>query len=407
MKNKIAYIGCLSLIGMITTEFGVIGILPQLAEHYGITIDKAGLLLSAYALVVALAGPFMTMFASGFNRKNLMALTMGIFLITGIVSALAPPFWLLMTIRVLPAFLHPVLVSTAVAAATDNADKQDAHKMMAIVIGGIGIATITTIPMASYIAGLFNNWQFSFIVQAAISFIVLMAIIALLPSMPVAEKKSYRTQLGILKKPVFLASAVFSFLMIGSIFTTYSYFADYLSKVNRMNEETISLMLLLFGATGVLGNYVAGKLLSRQVTRTTAIFLIALMLITVPLYFSGPMSVPTILLIAVWGFLQTPCFLTAQAYMIETAPEAQEFANSISISFGNLGISIGTAVSGLFIASYGIQSTPLVMFSFAAAALLMMLVKKKLEVVPSRYKDGPQAEDSLHAKDSIHAKDGE
>lgn len=364
---------------MITTEFGVIGILPQVAEHYRITIDKAGLLLSAYALVVAVAGPFMTMFASGFNRKNLMALTMGIFLVTGIVSAMAPPFWLLMIIRVLPAFLHPVLVATAVAAATDAADKKDAHKMMAIVIGGIGIATITTVPFATYMAGVFNNWQFSFLVQAVISFVVLAAIITLLPSMPVTQKKSYRTQLGILKKPVFIASALFSFLMIGSIFTTYSYFADYFSKVNGMDEKTISLMLLLFGVTGVLGNYVAGKLLSRQITRTTAIFLIALILITVPLYFSGSMSFSTVLLIAVWGFLQTPCFLTAQAYMIDTAPEAQEFANSISISFGNLGISIGTAVSGIFIASYGIQSTPIIMFCFAVAALLMMLIKKKLE----------------------------
>lgn len=379
MKNKIAYIGCLSLIGMITTEFGVIGILPQLAEHYEITIDKAGLLLSAYALVVALAGPFMTMFTSGFNRKKLMALTMGIFLVTGIVSSLAPPFWLLMTIRVLPAFLHPVLVATAVAAATDATDKKNAPKMMAIVIGGIGIATITTVPFATYISGVFNNWQFSFMIQAAISFVVLIAIITLLPSMPVTEKKSYRKQLGILKKPIFIASALFSFLMIGSIFTTYSYFADYLSKVNGMDEQTISLMLLLFGIAGVLGNYVAGKLLSKHITRTTAFFLVALILVTVPLYFSGPTSAATVLLIAIWGFIQMPCFLTAQAYMIETAPEAPEFANSISISFGNLGISIGTAVSGFFIASYSIHSTPFIMFCFAGAALVMMVVKKKLE----------------------------
>ena len=101
----------------------------------------------AYAMVVALAGSFMTVFAAGFNRKYLMASTMTIFLITGIVSSLAPPFWLLMTVRVLPAFVHPVLVSTAVAAATDTAEQKDAHKMMAIVIGGISIATIITVPL--------------------------------------------------------------------------------------------------------------------------------------------------------------------------------------------------------------------------------------------------------------------
>lgn len=379
MKHKIAYIGCLSLIGMITTEFGVIGILPQVADYYQISIDKAGMLLSAYAMVVALAGPLMTMFASGYNRKYLMALTMAIFLITGIVSSLAPPFWLLMTVRVLPAFLHPVLVSAAVAAATSTADQKDAHKMMAIVIGGISIATITTVPFAAYIAGVFNSWQSSFMVQAAISLIVLIAILVLLPSMPAGEKKSYRSQLSILKKPVFIASSLFAFFMIGSIFSTYSYFADYLNKVNGMDEKTISLMLLLFGLTGVLGNFVAGKLLTRNITTITAMFLIGLIAVSVPLYFSGPMSVVTVLLIAVWGFLQTPCFLTSQAYMIETAPEAPEFANSISISFGNLGISIGTAIGGLSIASYGIHSTPWIMFVFGIAALVMMVIKKRLE----------------------------
>ncbi|WP_242667492.1 MFS transporter [Flavobacterium sp. AJR] len=378
-KKKIAYIGSLSLIGMITTEFGVIGILPQIASYYHINISTAGLLLSAYAITVAIAGPFMTMFTSGINRKTLMAVTMLIFLLTGIVSSFAPPFWLLMVVRILPAFLHPVLVSNAVAAATSSADKKVAHQMMAIVMAGIGIATITTVPFATYIAGLFDNWQLSFMVQASISLVVLVAIIILLPSMPIKEKKSYGSQLKILTKPTFLVSAFFSFLMIGGLFSTYSYFADYLSKVNHMNPKTIGLMLLLFGSTGVLGNFLAGKLLTKDITKTTAAFLIGLLMICIPIYYSGTMSFSTVLLIAVWGFLQTPCFLTAQAYMIETAPEAPEFANSLAISFGNLGISFGTAIGGLFINNYGVQSTPWVMFAFCTLALVMMLLKKLIE----------------------------
>ncbi|KFF23461.1 MFS transporter [Chryseobacterium vrystaatense] len=378
-KNKIAYIGSLSLIGMITTEFGVIGILPQIASYYHISISTAGLLLSAYAITVAIAGPFMTMFTSGFNRKTLMAVTMFIFLITGIVSSLSPPFWLLMAVRILPAFLHPVLVSNAVAAATGSADKKAAHQMMAIVIAGIGIATITTVPLATYIAGLFNSWQSSFMVQASISLVVLLAIITLLPSMPVKDKKSYGSQLKILTKPVFLMSAFFSFLMIGAIFSTYSYFADYLSKVNGMDSQTISVMLFVFGAAGVIGNFLAGKLLTKSITKTTAAFLVGLLIICLPLYFSGPMSFSTVLLIAAWGFIQTPCFLTSQAYMIEAAPEAPEFANSIAISSGNLGISFGAAIGGLSISNFGAQSTPWIMFALSFAALVMMLFKKIIE----------------------------
>jgi predicted MFS family arabinose efflux permease len=376
MKNKIAYIGCLSLIGIISTEFGVIGILPQIADYYRITIDKAGILLSAFAMVVAIAGPFLTVFTSSVNRKKLMIFSMMIFLITGIVSSLSPPFWILLLVRLLPAFLHPALVSAAVGAATASVDKKHAHQMMAIVIGGVGIATITTVPFATFIAGVFNSWQASFLVQTVISLIVVLAIWLGMPSMPVREQKGYGTQLKILTKPLFIASSLFTFLMNGTMFTTYSYFADYLGKINGMAPKTVSLMLLLFGITGVLGNFVAGKFLSKNITVTAASFLTGLTLISIPIYFSGTMSLWVILLIAIWGFFHTPCFLTGQAYMIETAPEAPEFANSISISFGNLGISLGTAISGFYIAAYGLHSAPWVMLAFGSLALLTLVIKE-------------------------------
>jgi MFS family permease len=92
--KKYAYIGCLGFIAVITTEFGVIGILPQIAEHYKISIDKAGYLLSAFALIIALTGPFMTLLTSGIDRKKIMLTAIFMFLITGIVSSFSPPFWL-------------------------------------------------------------------------------------------------------------------------------------------------------------------------------------------------------------------------------------------------------------------------------------------------------------------------
>lgn len=138
-------------------------------------------------------------------------------------------------------------------------------------------------------------------------------------------------------------------------------------------------MLLVFGITGVLGNFVAGKMLSKNITITTASFLIGLTLISIPIYYAGSMSPWVVVLIAIWGFFHTPCFLTGQAYMIQTAPEAPEFANSISISFGNLGISLGTAISGLSIAHYGLHSAPWVMLSFGGLALVTLIIKEIME----------------------------
>ncbi|WP_286777030.1 MULTISPECIES: MFS transporter [Sphingobacterium] len=98
--KKYAYIGALGFLAVITTEFGIIGILPQLADHYHISIDKAGYLLSAFALIIAITGPFMTLLASGFDRKKVMLTAIAIFLVTAIVSSLSPPFWLLLIVRI-------------------------------------------------------------------------------------------------------------------------------------------------------------------------------------------------------------------------------------------------------------------------------------------------------------------
>lgn len=195
--KKIAFVGCLGLIGIITTEFGVIGILPQIADHYHISIDKAGLLLSAFALVIALTGPFMTLFTSGFDRKKIMMISIAMFLLTGIVSSFAPPFWLLIIVRMLPAFLQPVFISNAIAAAVANADKSQEYRLAGIVVGGIAIAMVTTVPFATYMASVFN-WQASFGVQAVVTAIALVGIYKILPPMHPQEKKSYGTQLKVL-----------------------------------------------------------------------------------------------------------------------------------------------------------------------------------------------------------------
>src|SRR2546423_1867041 len=101
--KRILYVLALGVFGTITTEFGVIGILPQLADFFKITIDKAGWLLSAFALVVALLGPFMVLLFSRLNRKYAISLALSLFIISNLISAIAPSYSILLLARVLPA----------------------------------------------------------------------------------------------------------------------------------------------------------------------------------------------------------------------------------------------------------------------------------------------------------------
>lgn len=376
--KKFAYIGCLGFIAVITTEFGVIGILPQIAEHYKISIDKAGYLLSAFALIIALTGPFMTLITSGFDRRKVMLTAISIFLITGIVSSFSPPFWLLMLVRVLPAFLQPVYIATALSVAVSKADKKHENQMMSIVFSGVAIAMVTTVPFATWLSSVYS-WESSFIIQTIVSLTALIVIYFLLPSIPVKEKQSYGSQLKILVQPTFIISIAMNFFMITAWFSTYSYFADYLNKAKGMDMTTISYMLFLFGIIGVFANWIAGKMLSKSVTKTTAFFLSGTILVPVLLYLSEGNFAANIIVIVIWGFLYSPSFLNASTYMISSVPQSMEFANSLATSFGNLGVTLGTTLGGFMIINRGVEYNPWISFIFGILAFLMIILRKIVE----------------------------
>lgn len=376
--KKYAYIGCLGFIAVITTEFGVIGILPQIAEHYQIGIDKAGWLLSAFALIIALTGPFMTLLMSGFDRRKVMLAAISIFLFTAVVSSLSPPFWLLMLVRILPAFLQPVYIATALSVAVSGADEKQVNKLMGIVFIGVALAMVTTVPFATWLASIWI-WESSFIIQGAVSTVALAVIYFLLPPMPVREKKSYKSQLKILTQPTFLVSTAMNFFMITAWFSTYSYFADYLNKAKGMDGTMVSYMLFLFGIIGVFSNWIAGKMLSWNVSKTTALFLSGTVIMPFLLYFSGDSLPANIISIAIWGFLYSPSFQNASTYMISSVPGSLEFANSLATSFGNLGVTLGTTLGGWMIVTKGASYNPWIGFVFGMLAFLMIILRSILE----------------------------
>lgn len=381
--KKFAYIGCLGFIGVITTEFGVIGILPQIAQHYHITIDIAGYLLGAFALVIALTGPFITLLMSRYDKRKVMLASIAIFVFTGLVSSFSPPFWLLMVVRILPAFLQPVYIANALSVAVAQSDKRNENELMGIVFSGVAIAMVTTVPLATYLASIWS-WEVSFMLQTVVSIIAWLGIFFVLPPMPVKEKKSYGSQLKVLRKPVFLASIAMNFFMITAWFSTYSYFADYLNNAKQMDDTQMSGMLFLFGIVGVFSMWIAGKMLNKNITKTTGFFLSGTIVIPILLFLSGTHLWATIGVIMIWGFLYAPSFLNASTYMISSADGNLEFANSLATSFGNLGIFLGSFLGGWVIVTYGVIYTPVISIVFGILALSMMALKSYFEKHPTK-----------------------
>jgi predicted MFS family arabinose efflux permease len=258
---------------------------------------------------------------------------------------------------------------------------------MSIVFSGVAIAMVTTVPFATWIASLWS-WEYSFLIQSIVSLIALIAIYFVLPSMPVKEKKTYGSQTKILTQPTFIISTAMNFFMITAWFSTYSYFADYLNKAKGMDSTMVSYMLFLFGIIGVFANWIAGKMLGKNITLTTVFFLSGTIIMPILLYWSDGTMITTIIAIGIWGFLYSPSFLNASTYMISSAPHSLEFANSLATSFGNLGVTLGTTLGGWTIIRYGVQYNPWIGLFFGLLAFLMIglrsMIERKKKMITAR-----------------------
>lgn len=369
VMNRSIYIMALGAFGIITTEFGVIGILPALAKEFSISIDTAGWLLSAFALTVALTGPFTTALTARINRKTILAMVLAVFVVSNILSAFSPSFAFMMFARILPAFLHPVFWAVAASVAAREAGPKDAPKAVATVMAGLSIATVLGVPLTTYMADLFN-WKASFYLAAFINLIAFAGMILLVPSMPVSKEKTGKNQSAILRSPFLWVKLSTTMVMLAGMFATYSYLAEFLSKITQMSGAEISIMLLVFGVTGIAGNWAMGVWLSKNVMLTTRIFLLSLVFTHILAFQFGGYFVPMVLILSVWGFIHTGGFLAANIHLTAYMPQQSlELVNSLLPSFYNAGITAGSLMGGYVIAHYGTRQViwmaiPLLLLAF-------------------------------------------
>jgi predicted MFS family arabinose efflux permease len=141
-NNLLIAILTIGVFAIINTEMGVIGILPLVAQHFQISISKAGLLVSIFALAVAVSGPIMPILFSGVNRKKVMLFVLGIFLLGNIVSVFASSFIVLLIARVVPAFFHPIYCSLAFTVAAGSVSREDAPKAVSKVFVGVSAGMV-------------------------------------------------------------------------------------------------------------------------------------------------------------------------------------------------------------------------------------------------------------------------
>lgn len=348
----LVFILTVGVFGIINTEMGVVGILPLIAEKFQVSVPQAGWTVGAFALVVALSAPVLPLLFSGIDRKKVMLLTLGLFTLSNVVSMFTSNFTVLLVSRVLPAFLHPVYVSMAFTVAAASVSKEKAPKAVSRVFIGVSAGMVLGVPVTSFIASEVS-FSMAMLFFTTVNALVLVATLLFIPSMPVKERLSYGTQLRVLGKRITWHSILAVTLINGAMFGFFSYMSDYLKTVTEVTYTVISVLLLIYGLANILGNVLAGKLLSTQATRSIIVVPLALLAFYFCLFLWGEWVAVASAVLFVLGVLAGMSSNNMQYLITEAAPEAPDFANGLFLLSANLGTTVGTAVCGLFISGLG------------------------------------------------------
>ncbi|MET1173368.1 MFS transporter [Paenibacillus amylolyticus] len=353
-NNLFIFILTLGVFGILNTEMGVIGILPQIAEQFNVSVSQAGLLVSLFALAVAISGPILPLVFSRFNRRGVMLLVLGVFVISNIFSIFATNFTFAIIARVIPAFLHPVYISIALTAAASSVSEKEIPKAVSKVIMGVSAGIVLGVPITTFIASIasIDAAMTFFAIVNAVAFI---GVLLFVPSMPVRERLSYGSQLRVLKKAITWQSIVAVIFVNAATAGVYSYFAEYLATITHISGKGLSLMLVIFGAASLFGNVLGGRLLSENAIKSVMIYPFVFGVVYIFLFFMGQFTVPMFIIVVIWGVLYAIASNISQYWITSAAPEAPEFANGLFLTSGNLGVTIGTTVGGLFISGMGVR----------------------------------------------------
>lgn len=352
-----------------TSEFIPIGLLTSIADDFAITESKAGLLITIYAWVVALASlPLMMAFAKTENKKLMLSLV-ALFTASHILSGFSNSYVMLMISRIGVACSHAVFWSIVTPLAVHVAPEGHRSTALSMIITGSSIAMIVGLPLGRAV-GLMVGWRVTFLLIAILSAIVLCLLAAFLPKVPSDNNISLKTLPTLVSTPALLCIFVMTALTITGHFTAYSYIEPFLGQAAGFTNGEITMVLSAFGVIGVIVSVLFSKYYDRHQFAFLRVAVLGICICTLLLGISSGNSFIMVFTCLLWG-LSINCFnISLQSCIIDYSPFGTAIAMSIYSGIYNVGIGAGALVGGIVCSHIGI---PFVGYVGGAVSLVSAL----------------------------------
>ncbi|MBT2598971.1 MULTISPECIES: MFS transporter [Oceanobacillus] len=378
-RNTILAIFMIGTFAIGMTEYVVTGLLTQFATDLDVPVSTTGLLLSVYAISVAVFGPILRMVTVKYSPKPLLIGLISIFIISNIVAALAPNFEVLLLSRLLSATMHAPFFGLTMSLAVEISKPEKRTSAIAAVQGGLTIAVMLGVPFGSFVGGFFD-WRLVFWIIALLGAITLIGLLLVTPNIRPAEQPKLRKELTVLKnKNVLMIIAVIVFGFSG-VFTAYTFKEPMLREIAGFGVTGVTIGLFLFGLGAVIGNFVSGRIHPSKLTERLIVTLAILG--AVLFLFTFLLSVPFLAYVACFlfgaGTFGTTPILNSK--IILAATEAPALSGTIAASVFNLANSIGATLGSLLLNSgFSFSQITFVAAGMILFGMLLMIITHKIE----------------------------
>ena len=376
-----------------TSEFIPIGLLSDIAADFHISESHAGLMITVYAWVVALASlPLMLVFAKTESRKLMLSIV-ALFTVSHVLSGFASDFYMLMLSRMGVACAHAIFWSIVTPLAVKLAPEGKRSTALGIIVSGSSVAMIVGLPLGRAI-GIYVGWRVTFLLIAAVALIILAILAAVLKKTPGESNFSLRKLPALLKNPSLLGIYLLTLITISGHFTGYSYIEPFLGQVAGMGNNGITLVLTIFGIVGLIGSFIFSKkydahpgFFIKAAVSGICVFLLLLQVASFNVWTS-------VILCILWGFSINFYNLVFQSEIIQNAPQGTAVAMSIYSGIYNIGIGTGALIGGSVCDGIGISYIGYVGGAICLAGAIYCLKK----VAPDLLKRNPSAPEGEKAQ---------
>ncbi|PKH65076.1 MFS sugar transporter [Psychrobacter sp. 4Dc] len=352
----------LSAFAIGTTEFVIVGLVPTIATDLGVSLPSAGLLVSLYAVGVAIGAPILTALTGRWNRKIVLMSLMGLFVIGNLLAWQVPSYETLIFARILTGLAHGVFFSIGSMIATSLVSKEKEASAIAIMFTGLTVALVTGVPLGTWIGQHFG-WRATFLVVSVLGLIALIGSAILVPkNLKKSIPATFKEQLQVIVKPQLLLVYLMTILGYGGTFTAFTYLAPILEQQTKFAPSAIGLIMLVYGVSVAIGNIWGGRLADKRgpISALSIIFS-ALSVILLLFTFTMQSKIAAVLTILVWGAFAFGNVPGLQIYVVKQAekytPNAVDVASGLNIAAFNIGIALGSIIGGSVVENMSLQDT--------------------------------------------------